>query len=94
MASGHLCLNLSARVSWEGFDAYAEELLKEVGGVKSRVVAESVEMKIWAVSIRGQPLLLVYSDYPAMVSLESAEDGGDAVLQHVGAMLDAPATKA
>lgn len=89
MTSGHLCLNLSERISWEGFDKYAEALLREVGGVKLRIVAESVEMRIWGVTIRGQPLSLVYSDYPSMVSLESSANAGDEALEHVRAMLSA-----
>lgn len=93
MASGHLCLNLSERVSWERFDAYAEGLLRELGGTRLKVVAESVEMKIWAVSIRGQALSLVFSDYPAMVSLESPGEGGDSVLQEVHSLLETPASE-
>jgi hypothetical protein len=88
MASGHLCLNLSERVTWEGFDTYAMDLLRVVGGVRTNV-AESVEMRIWTVSIRGRNLSLVFSDYPAMVSLESSDDRGDEVLQEVETTLQA-----
>ncbi|MHB8874568.1 MAG: DUF3630 family protein [Myxococcaceae bacterium] len=86
MASGHSCLNLSERISWEHFGAYAERLLRTLGGLKISV-ADSVEMRVWTVSIDGRVLSLVFSDYPAMVSLESSDDEGDKVLDDVRAKL-------
>lgn len=88
MSSGHLCLDLSERVRWEDFDAYAEQLLLRIGGAKGDVV-ESVEMKLWFVTIRGCILRLVYSDYPALVSLESRDELGDEMLQQIKALLEA-----
>ena len=86
MASSHLCLNLSENVSWEDFPAYADALLKILGG--SRVnVAESVEMRIWEVSFAGTGVRFVYDDYPAMVSLESRDEEGDVILRELCARL-------
>lgn len=89
MASGHLCLNLSERVGWGGFERYADDLLAAIGGTKVRVLAESVEMRIWEVSVRGQPLKLVYDDYPVGVSLESSEKSGDDELERLLVVLEA-----
>jgi len=86
MASEHLCLNLSERVGWDDFPEYAETLLKILGGTKISA-AESVELRIWEVSIDGRTISLVFSDYPAMVSLESPSDEGDDVLKDVEAKL-------
>jgi hypothetical protein len=43
MASGHFCLNLSERVSWSGFEKYAEELLRnQTGTVGARPASLTV----------------------------------------------------
>lgn len=82
MASGHLCLNLSERVSWEGFPAYAEALLALIAGTRVST-ADSVEMRIWTVSIGHQTVRLVQEDYPMMVSLESESAEADDLLREL-----------
>ena len=82
MSSGHVCLNLSERVTWQQFPAYAESVLRVTGGKRTRV-AESVELRIWDVSFLGATVSLVWSDYPEMVSLESSSTDGDLLLSQI-----------
>lgn len=86
MMSGHLCLNLSEQVSWEGFPAFADELLKRIGGVRCDTT-EAVDIRLWDVLVQGQTVQLVFDDFPTMVSLESQHSEGDAVLRRVYAGL-------
>jgi hypothetical protein len=86
MASGHLCLCLSERVAWEEFPRYAEVLLKTLDGSKENAV-ESVETRIWEVSFGGCRLLLVQDDFPMMVSFESPDKDGDALIPQLHAAL-------
>jgi hypothetical protein len=81
-ASGHLCLNLSETVSWEEFPAYANAVLTTMGGKRIRV-AEAADIRLWEVTIEGQTLRLVFDDFPAMVSLESGDAEGDAILRRL-----------
>lgn len=82
MSSGHTCLDLSERVTWERFPEFATEFLKLVGG---RVTdqADSVGVRVWNVEIEGSALWLVFDDYPIMASLESRDDSGDRVVERV-----------
>lgn len=82
MASGHLFLSLSERVSWEDFPAYAEALLRLITGTRLST-AESVETRIWTVSIGDQTVRLVQEDYPMMVSLESESAEADDLLRQL-----------
>ena len=82
MASGHRCLNLSERVSWEEFPAYAHELLTFLQG-STVSVADGPDMRLWQMLVEGTALRLVYDDYPQMVSLESDSDASDRLLQRL-----------
>lgn len=82
MASGHLCVNLSERISWEDFPAYADALLVLIDGTSVNRF-ESVETRIWTVSIGHQTLRLVLEDYPMMVSLESESAEADDLLREL-----------
>ena len=86
MASGNLCLNLSENVNWEDFEAYATSLLHALRAKKIKV-ADSVEMRLWDISIEGEPFALVWNDFPAMVSLESSTTEGDAILRRLASDL-------
>lgn len=79
MASGHLCLTLSERISWETFPPFAEYLLNSVGGTISEKYDGS-DIRLWCVAIDNSTLRLVFDDYPLMVSLESSDERGDAVI--------------
>lgn len=92
MASGHLCLNLTEMVTWEDFPEYGKSLLRVLGGTRIDI-AESVEMRIWDVSIYEVELSLVWDDFPAMLSLESSSSEGDAVLQRIHEILIAEANR-
>ena len=82
MASGHLCLNLTERMSWEEFPDYAEKFLRSIGGEIIRK-SEGPDIRIWEVSIERHPVQFVFDDYPVMVSLESYDDQGDKILKHL-----------
>ena len=79
MASGFLCLAISTRISWEDFEAFAALLSAKLGLTPGRRV-DGPEMRIWEVEIAGTVLKLVWDDFPAMVSLESADARGDAAI--------------
>ena len=89
MASGHLCLNLSETVTWETFPGYAHDLLAALGGRRTRAV-EAPDLRLWDVTIDGHPFQLVFDDFPQMVSLESRDAQGDAVLRALHARLCGP----
>lgn len=86
MASGHLCLNLSETVTWEQFPAYASTFVAAVGATRARVT-EAPDVRLWDLTIDGCPLQLVFDDFPQMVSLESRDARGDAVLRGLEARL-------
>lgn len=86
MASGHLSLELSDRVSFDDFPEYAELFLAAVdGSVKKR--GDSIIMCIWDVVIKGCKYRLVYDDYPCGVSLESDNETSDSELTRIKEML-------
>ena len=80
MASGHLCLNLSARVGGEGFPDFADRLLHAISGEVERKT-DGPDMRLWEVRIDGSDLSLVSDDYPVMISLESSDKVGDIVIE-------------
>jgi Protein of unknown function (DUF3630) len=82
MASGHLCLNLTAKVSWEAFPAFADWFILTVGG-KVIQQTDAPDMRLWDVEIDFRPLRLVFDDYPLMVSLESSDEAGDSIVEEV-----------
>ena len=51
-----------------------------MGGKRIRV-AEAADIRLWEVEFEGQILRLVFDDFPAMVSLESGDALGDAILR-------------
>ncbi len=82
MASGHLCLNLSERVAWEGFPDFAEKFLQATGGeiVKK---TDGPDMRLWNVRIDESDLILAFDDFPVMISLESLDRAGDTVIERL-----------
>ncbi len=86
MASGHLCLNLSERTSWEEFPAFADALLERIGGV-TRAATDTVDLRLWEVLVDGSVMRLVFDDFPAMASLEANDSKGDEVLRRILAQL-------
>lgn len=80
MKSGRLCAELISDVGWEGFPDYAEKFIKLFSGsIISR--SDSVDTRVWGVIIKGQPLRLVYEDFPVMISLESQSEEGDRFIE-------------
>jgi hypothetical protein len=86
MASGHLCLNLSACVGWEEFPDFADKFLRKIDGEILRKT-EGPDMRLWDVRIDGSNLSLVFDDYPVMTSLESSDQAGDVVIEKLGQRL-------
>jgi hypothetical protein len=76
MASGHLNLDLSEKVSWDEFPAYVEGFRQICGGVITEK-ADAPDARLWGITINDVDLRLVYDDYPQMISLESSSDAGD-----------------
>ena len=91
MASGHLCLNLSERVGWDGFPDFADNLLQAIGGEIVRKT-DCPDMRLWEVRVGGSDLSLVFDDYPVMTSLESSDQAGDIVIQNLSQRLSRGAT--
>ena len=82
MYSGNLCLEITERVGWESFPRFATELLGRIGG-KVIDKAEAVDIRIWYVEIESCCVLLVYQDYPVMVSIESKDEPGDKQIERL-----------
>lgn len=80
--SGNLSLNLTAQVSWEDFPDFAEKFISLIDG---KVVEQirAIDMHLWRVKVGECMLDLVFDDYPLMVTLESADRDGDALLERV-----------
>jgi len=79
MASGHECLSLSERISWEDFPCFAENLISLIGGEIIEKI-DGPDMRLWQVKYRTSILQLVFDDYPLMVSLESLDSNGDLII--------------
>lgn len=82
MASGHVCLNLSTKVSWDYFPEFAEKILRKCNGV-ALDKTESVAIRMWRVKIGDSELKLIFDDYPLMVSMESSSSAGDQILKDI-----------
>ena len=82
MWSGHLCLQITERITWDEFPCYAEKLIKVLHGkIISRV--DSPDIRIWDVSINGKKFQLIFDDYPLMVTLESIDDEADSEIKNI-----------
>ena len=82
MASGDLFLELSEKIGWEAFSDFANDFLNSVGGTVSEK-HDGVDMRLWVVVIDGCDLRLVFEDHPVLVSLESSDKQGDAVIERL-----------
>jgi hypothetical protein len=69
-------------VAWEGFPDFAEKFLQVTGGeiVKK---TDGPDMRLWNVRIDESNLILVFDDYPVMISLESSDRAGDIVIERL-----------
>lgn len=86
MASGHECLNLSERISWENFPCFAEDFVALLGAE----IVEKIngpDMRLWKIRYKTSTLRLVFDDYPLMVSLESSNNNGDQIIQDLHKIL-------
>lgn len=92
MASGHVCLNLTERISWEDFPAFAERFVPAIRG-EITGKSDGVDLRLWEVTIDAQPLRFVFDDFPVMVSLESPNDKGDEILKRIYGQLAKSLTK-
>lgn len=85
-ASGHLSLLLTERVSGEGFEDYAAELLHRLDGRLVKRV-DGPDIHVWDVEVETTPLQLVFDDFPFGVTLESRSYPGDTFLKRLQARL-------
>jgi len=89
MASGHLCLNLSERVDWEAFPAFADAMISTIGG-KVTEQDDAPDMRLWKVRVGDATASLVFDDYPMMVSLEASDAAGDSLVTTIHEKLSRP----
>ena len=87
MASGHLNLDLSGKVSWNEFPKYASKLVKMCDGIVKNK-SDAPDIRIWYIRINEVDLRLVFDDYPQMVSIESSSDAADEKIKLLNEMLD------
>jgi hypothetical protein len=87
MASGHLCLNLTGRVSWEAFPSFADDFVGSIAG-KITNKSDAPDLRIWEVRVDNTVLRLVFDDYPVMVSLESSDIQSDELLKRLHQQLN------
>ena len=83
-----MCLEITNRVGWKSFPRFATELLDRIGG-KVIDKAEAVDIRIWYVEIESCVVLLVYDDFPVMVSIESQDEPGDKLIKRLYEQLKA-----
>ncbi|PBQ01771.1 hypothetical protein CCL17_13510 [Pseudomonas congelans] len=86
MHSGHSCLNLSAEIDWDNFPRYADSILGLLGGTVTSK-SDAVDVRVWDVKIKGEAFFLAYEDFPSMISLESKNANGDALIEEFFSVL-------
>lgn len=86
MHSGHLCLELTERISWDSFPGVAEATIQAIGA-KILEKIDGPDARIWKVEAGGAMLRLVFDDYPVMMTIESSDDLGDMQLRLIYDML-------
>lgn len=79
MESGHLCLNLSEKITWEKFPSYANIIIKKINA-NIFDKAETVDTRLWDIIINKIKLSLVFDDYTSMISIESSDQEGDIMI--------------
>ena len=86
MASGHKSLRITRSVSWAGFEAHAEALVRVLNG---QVVhrADSPAERVWSVEIGGCQYWLSFDDFGLGVSLDSCDAAADAHLEVIHSRL-------
>lgn len=78
--SGRACLNLTSLVGWDAFPDFAKKLARYLDASIVHKF-DSVDVRIWELSINDAILRLVFDDFPVMVSLESPNESTDAILR-------------
>lgn len=69
MASGSLSVVLQEPVSWEAFPKWADVWCRRLGATLS-AKADSVDERVWSVSVEGNLYWLAYDDSQAALTLE------------------------
>jgi Protein of unknown function (DUF3630) len=82
MASGHLSLELTEKVSWENSPKFVDKFLKLLNG-KVTSTTDGFDLRIWNVIINHCKYQLTFDDYPIMVALESDTVEADAELLNI-----------
>lgn len=79
MHSGRACLNLTSGINWEDFPDYAKKVLNLLNG-RIEKKSDSIDIRIWEVTIDNEIFHLTFDDFPVMVSIESLTQKGDSLL--------------
>lgn len=82
MPSGHLCLELTEKVSWDDFSDYAMFIIDFLNG-KIVEKSDGADLRIWDVCINGNKFQFIFDDFPVLVTLESSDDIADKELENI-----------
>jgi len=90
MNSGDFCIELTEAGTWESFPEFAEAFAKDIGArITERV--DAPDMRLWKISYLGQPLRLVYDDFPNGISVEPTNKTQGRLIQSLFDKLNAEA---
>jgi Protein of unknown function (DUF3630). len=79
MHSGRACLNLTSHINWDDFPDYAKAVLNLLDGNIDKKT-DTIDIRVWEVTIDKERFYLTYDDFPVMVSIESLSSRGDVLL--------------
>ena len=87
MASGHRSLRLTTAIGWDGFAAYASDVVSALGGTVLGRVDSPIE-RVWTVKIDGARFWLALDDFGLGVSLDSLGAQADVALDGIRSRLE------
>lgn len=93
MASGRLCLDLTARAGWDDLPRVAAALQHACGAAVLNH-ADGLDVRVWTVRVYGTDVRLVFDAVAQMVSLEAKDALGDDALLRVHTALSAASSAA
>lgn len=86
MASGGFGIRLTRRIAWEGFGAYAHELVRALGGeIVDR--ADSPVERVRTATIDGRRFWIAFEDFALGVSLDPCDADAAARIEDVRSRL-------
>ncbi len=93
MASGRLCLDLTARAGWDDLPRVAAALEHAVGAIVLDH-ADGLDVRVWTVRVHGAEVRLVFDALAQMVGLEAKDAASDDAIRRVHAALSAASSAA